>query len=102
MLVDFHGRYRRDIKGREQDHQIPHAPAFRIGGFDVLQLVRGDPSDLQQSLRLVFQHTQCVGTEAVYDQCGGLFTDAFDQPGGKIAVYAFFGLRHDLLTFIDL
>ena len=102
MLINLHGRYRRDIKGCEQDHQIPHAPAFRIGGFDVLQLIRGDSSNLQQSLRLIFQHTQCVGTEAIYDQCGGLFTDTFDQPGGKIAVYAFFGLRHDLLAFIDL
>ena len=102
MLINLHGRYRRDIKWGQQDHQIPHAPAFRIGGFDVLQLIRGDSSNLQQSLRLVFQHTQCVGTEAVYDQCGSLFTDAFDQPGGKITVYALFGLRHDLLALIDL
>lgn len=40
--------------------------------------IRRNASDLQQSLRLIFQHLQRIGAEAPDNQLGRLFSHAFD------------------------
>ena len=51
-----------------------------IGGNDLLQLCLADAPYLQQPLRFILQHMQCICAKPVYDQLGGLAANALDKP----------------------
>ena len=78
MLIDLRGGRRRHLEGGKKDHQIPQASARCVRDFDFFQLIRRNASDLQQSLRLIFQHLQRIGAEAPDNQLGRLFSHAFN------------------------
>ena len=79
VLIDLHCRYRRDLKRRQQLHNIPHGAAFRVARLDLLQLLLRDAADLQQLLRVVFQHIERICTEPLDNASGRAFSDAFEQ-----------------------
>ena len=50
----------------------------------------------------MFQNLQSIDAKLFNDRVGGLFSDAFQQTGGKIIADALQCGRHDLLPMIDL
>ena len=54
---------------------------LRVGvyGLDLLQLLLRDAADLQQLLRVVFQHIERICTEPLDNASGRAFSDAFEQ-----------------------
>ena len=79
VLVDLHRRHRRDLKRCQQLHNIPHRAAFCVARLDLLQLLLRDAADLQQLLRVVFQHIERICTEPLDNASGRAFSDAFEQ-----------------------
>ena len=79
MLIDLHCRHRRDLKRGQQFHNIPHRAAFCVAGLDLLQLLLRDAADLQQLLRMEFQHVKRVCAEPLDNASGRAFPNAFEQ-----------------------
>ena len=79
MLIDFHRRHWRDLKRCQQLHNIPHGTAFRITRFDLLQLLLRDAADLQQLLRVVFQHIERICAEPLDNASGCTFSNALEK-----------------------
>ena len=79
MLIDLHCRYRRDLKRGQQFHNIPHGAAFRVTRLDLLQLLLGNAADLQQLLRVEFQHVERICAEPQDNAFGRAFPNAFEK-----------------------
>ena len=79
MLIDLHRRHWRDLKRRQQLHNIPHGTAFRVARLDLLQLLLRDAADLQQLLRVVFQHIERVCAEPLDNASGCTFSNALEK-----------------------
>ena len=79
MLIDLQRRHRRDLKRRQQFHNIPHGAAFRVARLDLFQLLLRDAADLQQLLRMVFQHIERVCAEPLDDASGRAFSNALEK-----------------------
>ena len=58
MLVDPHGRGRGYLKGRQHSHQVSQHLALRVTALDLLKALRCNASDLQKTVRFIFQNTQ--------------------------------------------
>ena len=102
VLIDFHGRGGGHLEGGQKGHQVTHDLALRVAGFDLLQAVLCDASDLQQLLRLVLQDVEGLDTKPLYDGVGGFGPDAFQQAGGEISPDALNGGRYDLMPTLHL
>ena len=79
VLVDLHRRHRRDLKRCQQLHNIPHRAAFCVARLDLLQLLLRDAADLQQLLRVVFQHIERVCAEPLDNASGCTFSNALEK-----------------------
>ena len=79
VLIDLHCRHRRDLKRRQQLHNIPHGAAFCIASLDLLQLLLRDAADLQQLLRVEFQHVERICAEPLDDTSGCAFSNALEK-----------------------
>ena len=79
VLIDLHRRHRRDLKRCQQLHNIPHGAAFCVARLDLLQLLLGNAADLQQLLRVVFQHIERICAEPLDNASGCAFSNAFEQ-----------------------
>ena len=79
MLIDLHRRHRCDLKRRQQLHNVPHGAAFCVAGLDLLQLLLRDAADLQQLLRVEFQHVERICTEPLDDASGRTFSNALEK-----------------------
>ena len=102
VLVDLHGRGRRHLERSQQSHQLPHDLALSIAGLDLFQSFLRNAADLQQTLRMLFQHIQSVYAKARYDSVRRLFPDALQKAGGKIAADALDGRRDNLMPTLHL
>ena len=89
MLIDLHRCHRRDLKRRQQLHNIPHGAAFRVARLDLLQLLLGNAADLQQLLWMEFQHIERICAEPLDNASGCAFPNAFEQARRKIAQKSF-------------
>ena len=102
MLIDLlRGRWR-DLERGQQGHQDTHPAGFRIGVLDLCKPLLCNTADFKKPVWLMFQNLQSVDTKLFNDRVGGLFSDAFQQTGGKIIADALQCGRHDLLPMIDL
>ena len=79
VLIDLHCRHRRDLKRRQQLHNIPHGAAFCIASLDLLQLLLRDAADLQQLLRVILQHVERICAEPLDDTSGCAFSNALEK-----------------------
>ncbi len=68
------------IRGKA-GHDVPQRPALQKRGLDGLQLLGGDPPDIQQLAWPVFQHLHRLEPEGFIDGSGCLWPDALDKPG---------------------
>ena len=102
MLIDLLRGRRRDLERGQQGHQDTHPAGFRIGVLDLCKPLLCNTADLKKPVWLMFQNLQSVDTKLFNDRVGGLFSDAFQQTGGKIIADALQCGRHDLLPMIDL
>ena len=80
MLIDLHRRHWRDLKRCQQLHNIPHRAAFCVARLDLLQLLLRDAADLQQLLRVEFQHVERICAEPLDNASGCTFSNAFEKP----------------------
>ena len=80
VLIDLHCRYRRDLKRCQQLHNVPHGAAFCVARLDLLQLLLRDAADLQQFLRMIFQHIERICAEPLDNASGCTFSNAFEKP----------------------
>ena len=78
VLIDLHRCHWRDLKRRQQLHNIPHGAAFRVARLDLLQLLLRNAANLQQLLRMVFQHIKRICTEPLDNASGCAFSNAFE------------------------
>ena len=85
-----------DAEGSQKTHNLPQGAAVPIGGRDALQLLGGDPFDLQQTFRRLFQNLERIQTECVHQLAGRFRANAFDQSGGKVPKDAGFCGRQNL------
>ena len=102
VVVDPHGRRRRDLERRENRHQIPQRLALGVSGLDLLQTIRRDASNLQKAFRLVLDHIQRGKAETLNDGVRCPLSDVLDEAGGEITVNALQRSRDDLLPALDL
>ena len=102
VVVDPHGRRRRDLERRENRHQIPQRLALGVSGLDLLQTIRRDASNLQKAFRLVLDHIQRGKAETPNDGVRRSLPDVLDEAGGEITVNALQRSRNDLLPALDL
>ena len=79
VLIDLQRRHRRDLKRRQQLHNIPHGAAFRVAGLDLFQLLLRDAADLQELLRVEFQHVERICAEPLDDASGRAFSNALEK-----------------------
>ena len=79
VLIDLQRRHRRDLKRRQQLHNIPHGAAFRVARLDLFQLLLRDAADLQELFRVVLQHVECICTEPQDNAFGRAFPNAFEK-----------------------
>ena len=79
VLIDLHRRHWCDLKRCQQLHNIPHRAAFRVAGLDLLQLLLRDAADLQQLLRVEFQHIERICAEPLDDASGRAFSNALEK-----------------------
>ena len=80
MLIDLHRRHWRDLKRCQQLHNIPHGTAFCVARLDLLQLLLRDAADLQQFLRMIFQHIERICAEPLDNASGCTFSNALEKP----------------------
>ena len=79
VLIDLHRRHRCNLKRCQQLHNIPHGAAFRVARLDLLQLLLRDAADLQQLLRVEFQHVERICAEPLDDASGRAFSNALEK-----------------------
>ena len=79
VLIDLQRRHRRDLKRRQQFHNIPHGAAFRVARLDLFQLLLRDAADLQELFRVVLQHVERICTEPLDDASGRTFSNALEK-----------------------
>ena len=94
VLIDLHRRHWRDLKRCQQLHNVPHGAAFRVARLDLLQLLLRDAADLQQLLRVEFQHVERICAEPLDNASGRAFPDTFEQARRKIVQKSFRCRRH--------
>ena len=79
VLIDLHCRHWCDLKRRQQLHNIPHGTAFRVARLDLFQLLLRDAADLQQLLRVEFQHVERICAKPLDDASGRAFSNALEK-----------------------
>ena len=102
VLIDLHCRYRRDLKRRQQLHNIPHRAAFCVARLDLLQLLLRDAADLQQLLRVILQNVERICAEPLDNASGRAFPDAFEKSRRKIVQKSFRCRRHKLVPVLHM
>lgn len=100
LLVELEGLSGRDAVGSKERDNVPGPPVHQVGLPDFLQLLLGDPLDLQQLLRLRIKDIKSFNSEQVVDFLGGLLADALYLPGGKVSDNPFpRGHQHFVVAF---
>ena len=84
MLIDLLRGRRRDLERGQQGHQDTHPAGFRIGVLDLRKPFLRNAANLKKPVWLMFQNLQSIDTKLFNDRVGGLFSDPFQQTGGKI------------------
>ena len=102
VLIDLHRCCRGDLKRSQNGHQVTHDFALRITVLDVLQPFFRNASDLQQLLRMVFNHIQRLEPKAQDDGISRLFSNAFQKAGCQITPDTFKRWRNDLAPPLNL
>ena len=102
MLIDLHRRCRGDLERGQNGHQVTHDFALRITVLDVLQPFFRNASDLQQLLRMVFNHIQRLEPKSQDDGISRLFSDAFQKAGCQITPDTFKRRWNDLTPPLNL
>ena len=74
----------RHLQRGQQEQQIPHDPALHVAPLNLRQPLLCDAADLQQPLRLLFQHLQRTGTKSFHDGLRRLAADTLQRPRGEI------------------
>ena len=84
MLIDLLRGRRGDLEWGQQGHQDTHPTGFRIGVLDLRKPPLCNAANLKKPVCLMFQNLQSIDTKLFNDRVGGLFSDPFQQTGGKI------------------
>ena len=96
------GQGQGQIVGGEEGHQPPHPGLIAEALPDLFGPPGGDSLDLGQLSRILLQHHQAVGPEALDDGAGGGGPHALDHPGGQIVQYLVFLRGHIPLHLMNL
>ena len=95
--VQPHGQLRRQMVGREEFDETPHAHLAAEALGDLPGLGLGNPRQLGQLLRLVLQDVQTVASKGRHNPLGRLLPHALHGPGGQVCQDFLRRLRHEPL-----
>src|SRR5262249_45084637 len=103
-LVDADRPAGADAVGLEKDHDVAHGLLFLPALADALNAARADALDLVEVCWALVDDIKGALTEGLDDLPGEVWPDALDEPGAKIFLDAFQGVRRGRfqLTCLEL